>query len=202
MRHGESEGNAASRFGGHSPTPLSELGHRQAEATAKVLAQENVAAIYTSDLLRAVQTATPLAQLTGLEIKQTSAFRERSVGVMEGLTFEEAAAHYAEDYAALMARDFERQLTGGESYRQLRERASTRLDELIAKHAGETFVVFAHTGTISIMTLHLMGSLDAEHLRVVWVHTANCGVARFQLNADGFLRVVALNDTRHLIDLS
>src|SRR5918912_1957565 len=91
VRHGQSQGNAERRFGGHSPTPLSELGFRQAEATARALAVENVTAIYSSDLLRAVQTAEPLARAAGLRVEETDAFRERSVGLMEGLTFEEAA---------------------------------------------------------------------------------------------------------------
>jgi broad specificity phosphatase PhoE len=70
VRHGQSQGNAEQRFGGHSPTPLSELGVAQAEATARALAREGVTAIYSSDLLRAVQTAEPLAREAGLEIKR------------------------------------------------------------------------------------------------------------------------------------
>src|SRR5215216_720572 len=119
VRHGQSQGNAERRFGGHTATPLSELGHRQAEATARALAPESVTAIYTSDLLRAVETAAPLARATGLQIVQTSAFRERSVGHMEGLTFEAAAEQFPDEYAALLRRDFEHVLLGGESYRQL-----------------------------------------------------------------------------------
>ncbi len=63
IRHGQSGGNVDGTFGGHSPTPLSELGKRQAEITAKALAQERIDVIYSSDLLRAVQTAEPLANL-------------------------------------------------------------------------------------------------------------------------------------------
>src|ERR1041384_4893844 len=93
IRHGQSQGGQAQRFGGHTATPLSELGHRQAEATALALATEGVTAIYASDLRRAVETAEPLARATGLEIKQASAFRERGIGKMEGLTFEIGRAH-------------------------------------------------------------------------------------------------------------
>ena len=63
IRHGQSAGNAEGRFGGHGPTPLSELGKEQAEKTAKVLAKEGISAIYSSDLLRAVQTAEPLCEI-------------------------------------------------------------------------------------------------------------------------------------------
>ena len=84
IRHGQSAGNAEGRFGGHGPTPLSELGKHQAEATAEALAKEGVNAIYSSDLDRAVQTAEPLARLLNIPVCTTRAFRERNVGVLEG----------------------------------------------------------------------------------------------------------------------
>ena len=201
IRHGQSEGNAAGRFGGHTATPLSARGRKQAEATAQALSAENLSAIYSSDLSRAVETAMPLARLTGLDVEQTDAFRERGVGVMEGLTFEEAASQHPEQYAALIRRDFEHVLLGGESYRQTLDRASRKLDRAIEQHRGGRICVFSHTGTICILVLHLMGALDAPELRPVWVSTANCGITRFELRADGFVRVQAINDTRHLAGL-
>ncbi len=201
IRHGQSQGNAEGRFGGHTATPLSPLGHRQAEATARVLAAETFDAIYTSDLPRAVETARPLARLTNLEAVETEAFRERSVGVMEGLTFEEAAARHPEQYAALLRRDFEHVILGGESYRQMLDRASRRLDQAIERDRGGRIAILTHTGTICILTLHLMGALDAPELRPVWITTANCGITRFELRADGFVRLLAINDTRHLAGL-
>jgi broad specificity phosphatase PhoE len=201
VRHGQSQGNAEGRFGGHTATPLSLRGGKQAQATAKVLADESISAIYSSDLERAVQTAKPLSKLTQLPINLTEAFRERSVGVMEGLTFEDAAEQHPEQYAALLRRDFEHVLTGGESYRQLLDRGQQKLDEIIAKHRGGTVVIFSHTGTICILALHLMGALDSPELKPVWLSSANCGISRFKLNEDGFIRVLCLNDTRHLIGI-
>jgi len=202
VRHGQSQGNAERRFGGHSPTPLSELGRRQAEATARALASERVTAVYSSDLLRAVQTAEPLARATGLEINRTASFRERSVGLMEGLTFEEAAEAHPEEYAALLRRDFEHVLSGGESYRQLLDRAAAELDRAVERHRGGTVALFSHTGTICILALHLMGALDAPALKPVWLSTSNCGAARFSIEHGGLIRIKAVNDTRHLAGLS
>ncbi|MEK7724729.1 MAG: histidine phosphatase family protein [Acidobacteriota bacterium] len=71
IRHGQSAGNAEGRFGGHSATPLSPLGIQQAEFTAQFLVKERIGAIYSSDLLRAVQTAEPLAKLLNQEIIST-----------------------------------------------------------------------------------------------------------------------------------
>src|SRR5262247_211745 len=84
IRHGQSEGNAERRFGGHTATPLSLRGRRQATATAEALKNDSITAIYSSDLARAVETAQPLATLTRLPVNTAEAFRERSVGVMEG----------------------------------------------------------------------------------------------------------------------
>jgi len=198
IRHGQSQGNAERRFGGHTTTPLSALGQRQAEATARALRLESITAIYSSDLPRAVETAVPLAHALDLEIIEANAFRERSVGHMENLTFEEAAERFPEEYAALLQRDFEHVILGGESYRQRLDRAAQALDRAIAENAGGTVAVFSHTGTIGILALHLMGALDAPHLRPVWIETANCGISRFDLRGDDFIRVLALNDTRHL----
>jgi probable phosphoglycerate mutase len=201
VRHGQSQGNAERRFGGHTATPLSELGRRQAEATARALAAEGVTAVYSSDLLRALQTAEPLARAAGLEVMRTSALRERGVGLMEGLTFEEAAAAHPAEYAALLRRDFEHVLAGGESYRQLLDRAAAGLDDAVGRHSGGTVALFSHAGTICILALHLMGALDAPLLKPVWLSSSNCGVTRFELERGGLIRVLAFNDTRHLAGL-
>ncbi|MDQ2921380.1 MAG: histidine phosphatase family protein [Acidobacteriota bacterium] len=201
IRHGQSQGNAEGRFGGHTDTPLSPRGRKQAEATARALASEKFDAIYSSDLPRAIETASPLAKLTGVPLETTDALRERSVGVMEGLTFEEAAELYPEQYQALLRRDFEHVLLGGESYRQTLDRAAGKLDEVIEKHRGGRIVVFTHTGAICILILHLMGALDAPELKPVWIATSNCGIARFDLRDDGFVRVLTINDTRHLVGI-
>ena len=198
IRHGQSRGNAERRFGGHTATPLSARGHRQAELTARTLKSESLTAIYSSDLARAIETARPLSNLTGLPIHGTNAFRERSVGVMEGLTFEAAAQQHPEQYAALLRRDFEHVLTGGESYRQLLDRARQKLDEIIDQNRGGKIAVFSHTGTICILALHLMGALDSPELKPVWISSGNCGISRFELREDGFVRVLCVNDTSHL----
>jgi broad specificity phosphatase PhoE len=201
IRHGQSKGNAERRFGGHTATPLSARGHRQAELTARTLKSESLTAIYSSDLARAIETARPLSRLTGLPIHDTNAFRERSVGVMEGLTFEAAAQQHPEQYAALLRRDFEHVLTGGESYRQLLDRARQKLDDIIEQNRGGKIAVFSHTGTICILALHLMGALDAPDLKPVWISSGNCGITRFELRDDGFVRVLNINDTRHLTEV-
>ncbi len=202
VRHGQSAGNAEGRFGGHSPTPLSELGIKQAEITANALAKEKIHAIYSSDLHRAVQTAKPLAELLDLPIIKTSAFRERKVGVLEGKTFDESKAQYPKDYYALINRDVHHIITGGESYRQLLKRATTALHEVLRTHHGENIVVFSHTGAICFLTLYLLGAIHRQTKTTPWLVTSNCGINRFEIRSRRNIRVLALNDTRHLLDIT
>jgi len=198
IRHGQSEGNAENRFGGHLPIGLSFLGHKEAEATALSLARENITAIYSSDLRRAVETAEPLARLKGLEINKRESFRERNVGVLQRLTFAEASEKFPNEYSALLKRDFDFVITDGESYRQVLERASYELDNILVKHKGETVAIFSHTGTIGILTLYLLGALENSNLKSVWIATANCSITRFSIREDGFVILKCVNDTHHL----
>lgn len=202
IRHGQSAGNAEGRFGGHGPTPLSELGKRQAELTARLLADERISVVYTSDLLRAVQTAEPLADLIGEPAMATPAFRERNVGVLEGLTFDESRDRHPKDYFALVNRDVRHVITHGESYRQLLERTTRELWEIIRKHPGRRIAVFSHTGAICFMTLHLMGAIRRDTRNTPWIVTSNCGINRFEIRGRRNIRVLAINDTRHLADIT
>ena len=198
VRHGQSNGNAEGRFGGHSPTPLSDLGRQQADLTAKTLFNERITAIYSSDLLRAVQTAEPLAKLTDLPIITTPAFRERKVGVLEGLTFDESKAAHPKDYYALINRSIHHVITNGESYRQLLRRATKELHEILRTHQGENVVIFSHTGAICYLTLYLIGAINRQTKSTPWLVTSNCGINRFEIRSRNNIRVHAFNDTRHL----
>ncbi len=199
IRHGQSAGNAEGRFGGHGPTPLSDLGREQAEKTAQMLAREGVEAIYSSDLVRAVQTAEPLAKLLDLPIYQSAAFRERHVGVLQGLTFDESKQRYPDDYYALINRNVNHIITDGESYRHLLRRITGELRNILRDHNRHRIAIFSHTGAICYLTLHLMGAIHRGTKSTPWLITSNCGVNRFEFRGPRNVRILALNDTRHLI---
>ncbi len=198
IRHGQSGGNVDGTFGGHSPTPLSDLGKRQAEITAKAIAKEKINAIYSSDLLRAVQTAEPLAKELGLEVNRTTSFRERNVGVLEGLTFPESKEQFPKDYYALINRNINHVITDGESYRELLKRGTNALKEILYIHKGKRIAIFSHTGAICYLTLYLLGAINRQTKQTPWLVTSNCGINRFEIRGRRNTRVLALNDTRHL----
>ena len=202
IRHGQSAGNAEGRFGGHGPTPLSDLGREQAEKTAKLLAKEGVDVIYSSDLLRAVQTAEPLAQLLDLPIHRSEAFRERNVGVLQGLTFDESKERYPNDYYALINRNVHHVITEGESYRHLLRRITAELRNILRNHQRERIAIYSHTGAICFLTLHLLGAIHRGTKTTPWLITSNCGINRFEFRGPRNVRVLALNDTRHLVKVT
>jgi broad specificity phosphatase PhoE len=202
IRHGQSAGNAEGRFGGHSATPLSELGKKQAEITANLLAKEKISAIYSSDLFRAVETAEPLANLLNLEIIKTEAFRERHVGVLEGLTFDEARELYPKDYYALVNRNLRHRITKGESYYQLLRRINRQFREILREHRGEKVAIFSHTGVICFLTLDIIGAIHPRNPQPPWLVTSNCGINRFEFRGRNNVRVLSVNDTRHLTEIS
>lgn len=202
IRHGQSAGNAEGRFGGHSDTPLSPLGEKQALATAELLCDEGIAAIYSSDLRRAVQTARHLSELTRQPIIETPAFRERNVGVLEGLTFEESRSRYPRDYYALVNRSVNHVIRNGESYRQLLRRGTDKMREILREHQGERVAIFSHTGAICFLTLHLMGAIRRDTKQTPWIITSNCGINRFEIRGHRHVRILAINDTRHLQNIT
>lgn len=167
-----------------------------------MLAKEGIHAIYSSDLARAVQTAEPLAKRLGLEINTSDAFRERHVGVLEGLTFDESKERHPKDYYALVNRSVNHIITEGESYRHLLRRITTKLHDVIREHNGQRVAIFSHTGAICFLTLHLMGAIHRSTKTTPWLITSNCGINRFELRGRRNVRVLALNDTRHLAEIT
>jgi broad specificity phosphatase PhoE len=196
LRHGQSEGNEGNRFGGHGPTPLTPRGRRQAELTARALEREGLTAIWSSDLVRALQTAEPIVAATGLPLQQTPALRERSVGVFTGLTFLEAEERYPDAFAALMRREADSCPPEGETTVQTMERAGAFFDE-VANSGGRVLLV-SHAFTLNLLLRRAVG---AEGPRAFF-RTDNCGLHRLRRTAHGFWNVEALNDRRHLVSLA
>jgi probable phosphoglycerate mutase len=199
LRHGQSEGNEGNRFGGQGPTPLTTLGHAQAAATGTALAREGLTAIWTSDLVRAVQTAEPIAAATGLPLRVTPALRERSVGVFTGLTFVEAEERYPEVFAALMRRDPDACPPEGETTDDCLLRAGAFFDDVLAGAAAYARVLLvSHAFTLNLLVRRALGIADAP---APFFRTDNCGLHRLRRTRHGFWNVEALNDRRHLIDV-
>jgi probable phosphoglycerate mutase len=99
VRHGETESNVEKRYMGHLDTPLSERGITQVAAVSAWLGQDNVSAVYTSDLGRAATTAEAIAKACGVRATSDVRLRERHAGVFQGLRLSEARARFPDHFA-------------------------------------------------------------------------------------------------------
>ena len=163
LRHGATEWNRTKRAQGHADIELNDEGRAQAARAAADLAGTDVAAVYSSDLKRALHTAAPIAAAHGLEVIVEPAFREIDQGRWEGLTTEEIRARWPELWGP--ARHFTAR-PGGESPQQVRQRALDALGRVVEAHPEGTVVVVTHGGTIRWLSAEALGFDDRRAARI------------------------------------
>ena len=187
-RHGEPDWNHENRFQGQTEQdpPLNETGRAQAAALAQALAGEPLAAVYTSPLRRARETADVLAAPRGLEPVELDALCEVDVGSWAGLTREEVAARYPDQYHRWL--NYEQGWEDGETYEEMGERVVAGLLELASAHDGATILVVTHGGPIRATLAFADGITHAEARRAGPV-VANTYLTRIAVQDGRFRRV-------------
>ena len=150
IRHGETAWNTEHRIQGHLDIPLSQAGVHQAARLAERLSREPIAAVYSSELVRAWLTAAPLAQRLGLPVVAEPRIRERSFGIFEGLTLDEIAQRHPEDFRRWRARDPAWAMNDGETGQSLIDRVLQALFEIGGRHPGGTVAVVTHGGVLDV----------------------------------------------------
>mgnify|MGYP003464191017 CR=1 FL=1 len=194
IRHGETSWNATGRIQGHTDIPLNATGQAQAQQAAQALADETLAAIYSSDLQRAWQTAQALATSTQTALYPEPGLRERCFGVFEGRTFAEVAQSHPEDSHRWRKRDPAFAPEGGESLIALRERITTTTYALAAQHVGGQIVLVAHGGVLDV--LYRAATRQDIQAPRTWL-LGNAAINRLLWTPDG-LSLVGWADTQHL----
>jgi probable phosphoglycerate mutase len=177
IRHGETLWNRERRMQGHSDSPLSEIGVRQAQLLARRLNEMKFTSLYCSDSGRAHHTARSVAELTGHELIVEPRLRERHFGVFEGLTALEIEAQHPEAYGRFKSRDPHYVVPGGESAAAFRDRALACLAEIAGRHAGELVVVVTH-GLVCDVAYRAAKGIDLTVRRDF--DLVNAGINRFR----------------------
>lgn len=195
LRHGETEWNLSGRWQGQSQnTPLSDRGREQALIVSRRLRTYPIQAIYSSDLLRAFETAQIAGQSLGLEPIADQGLRESDIGRWTGLTWSEIAARFPEEVAAMLAGQDVRR-GGGESYSELGARLAATVERIIARHAGHTVLLVSHGAAIRSLVAHVLeANLSQLHRMEIGGNTA---LSLISAGPRG-LRLVSYNDTAHL----
>ena len=160
LRHGRTAWNAQRRFQGQADPPLDEVGRAQAYEVAALVAALAPGVLVSSDAQRAMQTAIPLGEVTGLAVRPEPRLRERSLGHWEGLTRDDVAAQYPDEYADWVAgRDVSRR--GGETRHAVAARALAAFDDL---GEVETAVLVTHSATAMALCNALLGIAQEVHV--------------------------------------
>lgn len=197
IRHGETAWNRAARIQGHTDIPLSPLGLAQAERLAEALADEPLAAIYSSDLSRARQTAEALARVRRLPIQFDVALRERSFGRFEGMSWTEIDLAFPEDAARWRRREPDFAVGGGESLNVFNARCLAATRRAAAAHPGQNIAMVAHGGVLDCLyRAATQVALDAPRS---W-QLSNATINRVLATDEGFT-LIGWNDDRHLAAL-
>jgi probable phosphoglycerate mutase len=194
IRHGETDWNAATRIQGHTNIALNANGVEQARQLGAALANEDIDAVYASDLSRAADTAQAIATHHKLTVHTHTGLRERHFGYFEGLTWAAIEAKHPKDALAWRSRDTHFAPAGGESLVALKARVVNTLNELAAKHIGQHIVIAAHGGILDQL-YRLANNLDLQTKRD-W-HLGNAAVNRLLWTPES-LSLVIWGDTGHL----
>lgn len=202
VRHGESTWNAMGRWQGQADPDLSELGARQAFALGRRLAGADLAAVISSDLGRALQTARAIAGPHGLEVEVRPDLRERDVGTWTGLTRAEIVARHPDAWAQYRAHQ-DPAIGGGETNRDLHARIAAALEAIVVAAdplSESTTVVVGHGGTVRAMAYATLGLTLEPGRPMALTAPANTAVSEIGCDRRG-MRLHSYNDTAHLLDV-
>ena len=192
IRHGQSVGNEQGIIQGQKDYPLTNQGVQEANILGEWLANESIDAIYSSDLIRAYDTAKEIAKHHDLPIYKTSMLREVNFGRFEGLTWAEVEKQYPE-YVGVDW--YTSGLPDVEQINDLYKRASELLLELLQKHQGERVVAVCHGGFISYFLMALL-AIEWKGKRVFAI--GNTSMTTIEFTSSKQFVIVGVNESPHL----
>ena len=194
VRHGATVNNAEARFTGQTDIELSAIGQLQVEALTARLANTSFDAIVASDLLRARQTALPIAAACGLSVVWDRRLREIAMGEWEGRTLEDVRSQNAERFALWQSAPADCPPPGGEALRTVRSRVVDALDACYERHPYGEVLWVTHGGVLSVLVAHVLGmelTVDGRLRR------DNAAISQVCVSDSG-MQIALWNNTMHL----
>jgi len=155
-RHGQSEWNNQSRITGQFDIGLSPRGQQQSEALAQCLADETLAAVYSSALQRTVATARPTAVAQGLNIVAMPALNEIHLGVLQGRHRDGRDTEAQALWARWQADPWGYRVPGGERFDEFALRVEAALRTILERHRGQRILLVGHRATNRVVLGHLL----------------------------------------------
>ena len=195
LRHGQTELSAQRRYSGRGDPALTDLGRRQADAAAEYVARRGgIAAVVTSPLQRAYDTAAAAAKALGADVVVDDDLIETDFGAWEGLTFAEAAGRDPDLHRNWLG-DNSIEPPGGESFASVAHRVRRARDRIIAEYGGANVLVVSHVTPIKTM---LQLALDAGSSILYRLHLDLASLSIAEFYPDGKASVRLVNQTAYL----
>jgi alpha-ribazole phosphatase len=190
--------NGERRIQGNQDPPLSPRGHRQAELLARRLGMHRprAAAVYTSPLRRAAETAEAVRAATGLPVFQDPGLQEMRLGQWEGRTVPEIQAAFPGSYERWLADPLAHPAPGGERLEAFARRVTEAFERVRAARPGSDAILVSHGGPIKALLCFVLGLEIRSLFRIKQDNTA---VSLVEVD-DATRRVVLMNDTCHLTE--
>lgn len=192
IRHGENEYVATHRLAGRTAgVHLNAKGRGQADKLVNYLADQPLAAIYSSPLVRCIETAAPLAQARSLSIIEDSTFLEVDYGAWQGADLRELAK--LDDWRKVQQTPSTFRFPGGESLREVQHRAVTGVEAVRNQHPNQVVAIFAHGDVIRTTLAHYLG-IPLDLFQRIVIQTASVSVLSFHDGAPSILGMNFLAD--------
>ncbi len=194
VRHGQTLWNFNARYQGHTDVELSEIGRDQARLLAGRLSAQPIKAVYSSDLRRALDTASIIAEPHQLQVEMLPALREINFGAWEGLTYQEIKERFGDLIERWHAAPLEVPIPKGENCQDLQGRAYGAILNLVKKHPEGTIAVVTHGGTIRAIVCSML-DISMNHMFKIRQDNGALNIIDYY---DEFSILSLLNDTNHL----
>jgi alpha-ribazole phosphatase len=189
VRHGETAWNAEARYQGHMDTTLNEAGLYQAQKLQERFIKEHINAIFSSDLKRAVETASIIAKPKNIQVQLSPSLRELSFGEWEGLTYKEITVKYGNLIDRWLETPDMITIPGGEPLSSMVTRISQFINNLIKEKPEDSFVLVAHGGPIrtfvaqlNLIPFNKMWSIKIENASITTLETSKSGIITKEIN--------------------
>ncbi len=198
IRHGQSLGNVAKTFLGHTDLDLSELGYRQAKCTANFLLQKKIDTVYSSDLLRSYNTCSEYLKLVNKSATKSQKLREIFAGDWENNSFDDLQAKFNTTYNIWLNDIGNAHPDNGESVKDLTERVIKCITEISEENDGKSVAIFTHATVIRAFFNFAAGNNIDNMKNLRWASNASVSIAEFN---NGTFKVIDYSIDGFLSDL-
>jgi len=199
VRHGETAWNKDEVFRGRFDVELNERGLEQARLTARALGALELAAVYSSPLSRAYETARQIAGRHELPVAVEPALTDIDYGILQGLSHQQVMSQYPEFYRLWVTAPHKVRFEEGENLDEVRTRALKAFERISGRHRGQNVVVVSHRAVNKVLLCALLG-LDNSHFWSLRQDTCAINVVEAD-DQQGYI-IRHLNDTSHIQPLA